>query len=139
MVFFSTLKKPNPILVDSSFVSSETTHYVYFENVRVVKDGYEIWSLMHLVSSIKENNMRVYTDIQASPNEPSLIFHYVDPNPSSYYFKKRDNPAVLVSRNRYKKQFEQLFSDCDYLLHHFKKIKWDQIEEHVNFYCQKCK
>jgi hypothetical protein len=59
----------------------------------------------------------------------------------AYLFVKGGEKAVRVKKGSYRKDFEELYSDCPKMLSVFQgeKIKWDDVALHVFTYDQACK
>ncbi|HMT54997.1 MAG TPA: hypothetical protein PKC06_17215 [Saprospiraceae bacterium] len=140
-IFNRGTRSYEPITEDTSFIRNDKTKYLYFENTRIIEGNNETWSLLQLISDMEANKIRVYTDPNAKPNESHtniLGFEVTDLTPNSYFIKKGDHPAFVVEKSKYKKAFNNIYGDCPSILQNFTKRRWNEIEEHVNHYNQKC-
>ena len=137
--FYSTNETFKIFSVDSIFVSTEKSEYVFFENIKVMQNNIETSSLLQLLSDNEYHHIRVYGDPQLQNDK----FYFLGSSlqnviKESYYIKKGENPAYIVTKHNYKNQFNALFGDCPKLLQHYKRKYYRQFNDHVNFYNKNC-
>lgn len=115
--------------------------YVYFENCTVaLKKGTETL-LMQLVNPAFAEKTKVFYNPYTKETTSYSVggFQVAGGIAESYYIQRGDNPAYLISKKTYKKEFPKFFGECKDLVKHYKNtIKWSEFEGHVYYYDNNC-
>jgi len=98
--------------------------------------------LMQLLNPGFDNRIKVYADPEA--NETMGVgfggIQLTGGTDKSYLFVKDGEKAVKVKKKSYRKNFDELYSDCGQMVNAFGggKIKWDDVAGHVFAFNQIC-
>jgi hypothetical protein len=115
--------------------------YVYFETVDVKIKKKTRTLLMQLVNPGYDSKIRVYHDPFASESA-SIGFgglKVAGGHKKSYYVKKGDDVALKLKSKKYKKEWENLFAECQKIEKAFDgKMKWKKFSEHIYHFTTKC-
>ncbi|MBP7509162.1 MAG: hypothetical protein KA807_15220 [Prolixibacteraceae bacterium] len=115
--------------------------YVYFESTDV-KFGKKIQKLlMQVVNPAFCSKVKIYNDPFASETMGVGVggITLAGGDLKSYYFKKGDEPAVLLQKKDYKKKFAEIWSDCPALIEKYgEKPVWNDLAQHVYEYSTIC-
>ena len=99
------------------------------------KNKYE---LMQLLNPGFDSIIKVYVDPKAK--ETMSIGGIIGGDAKSYLIVKNGAKSYKLKKNKYKKEFKELFGDCDDMMNKIgeSKIKWSGLAEHVFMYDQLC-
>lgn len=98
--------------------------------------------LMQLLNPGFDQRIKVYADPEANESSGVALgsIKLTGGEDKSYLFVKGKEKAVKVKKGSYRKNFEDLYSDCEKMLTSFggEKIKWNDVAGHVFTYNQIC-
>jgi hypothetical protein len=102
------------------------------------KDKYR---LLQLVNPGFDHVLKVYEDPNAKEVNGLLSNPFRQGDPKSFLIVKGGDKSILVKKDGYKKQFKQIFGECDEMMEAYadKKTKFKNLAEHVFAYDQLCR
>jgi len=112
--------------------------YVYFEQAPVIIKKTETTMLMQLLNPSFSGKIKVYMDPWAGETMSASVggIKVAGGHEASYYIRKGDGEAFKLAKNDYKKEFTNLFGDCEKLVAEKKNPKWSEFDktlvEHLN-------
>ncbi len=115
---------------------------VYFEQANVeIKKGKTMTMLMQLLNPSFSGGVKVYHDPFAKETASAGVggVKLVGGIAKSYFVLKGDGPAVNFEKKKYKKSFNEFWSDCDTILTKYADdVRWNEFNEQVVLYDQEC-
>jgi len=116
--------------------------YIIFETAQTAKKA-DKSVLFQLLNPGFDNKIKVYACDDGNKTMGIGIgqINITGGMDKSYFFVKRDQKTVKVTKGDYKKDFKELYGDCPEMISYYQrdKIKWSDIAAHVFVYDQKCK
>jgi len=115
--------------------------YVYFESTDVKFGKKTQKLLMQVVNPAFSSKVKIYNDPFATETMGVGVggITLAGGDLKSYYFKKGDQPAFLLKKKDYKKDFAEIWSDCPALLEKYgEKPVWTDMAQHVYEYSTIC-
>ncbi|WP_421875970.1 hypothetical protein [Marinoscillum sp.] len=113
---------------------------VYFEQAEVqIKKKKTMTMLMQLLNPSFSGGVKVYHDPFAKESASVGVggIKVAGGNAKSYFVLKGDGPAVNFEKKKYKKVYEEFWSDCEPVLN-AERTGWGNFNEHVFQYDQEC-
>jgi hypothetical protein len=107
--------------------------YVYFEQAPVIIKKEKTTMLMQLLNPSFSGKIKVYMDPWAGETMSASVggIKVAGGQEASYYIRKADGEAFKLAKNDYKKEFQNLFGDCEKLTSEKKSPKWSEFEKTV--------
>lgn len=112
----------------------------YFEQTEVqIKKKKTMTMLMQLLNPSFSGGVKVYHDPFAKETASVGVggFTVAGGIAKSYFVQKGDKPAEMFEKKKYKKNFDEFWSDCEAVLN-AEKNNWGSFNEHVYTYDQEC-
>lgn len=133
--FISDSKKWNDEKLDQDFLNQG---YAYFEttDVKIKKKNTKL--LMQLLNPGFSKEFKVYCDPYAKETASLGIggVKFVGGDVKSFYVAKKGEPAFLLKKKDYKKEFVPLWKSCDKLIAENAEPKWGDLVKHIVIYSE---
>ncbi|HEY0740298.1 MAG TPA: hypothetical protein VGD40_02515 [Chryseosolibacter sp.] len=128
-------------LTKADFQKIQNQEYIFFETTTRVKS--EKQNLMQLLNPDFDSKIKVFPDPKAKQTKGIGLggVQLTGGDDKSYLFVKNGEATELVKKGSYKKNFDDLYSDCPEMIKAFtgEKIKWSDVAGHVYAYDNLCK
>lgn len=128
-------------ITDTDFSEIVNREYIIFETALKASKKDKA-RLLQLLNPGFDDKIRVYADPEANETIGVGIgdVKLTGGMDKSYLFVKGGDKAVKVKKGSYRKNFDELYSNCDKLMTSFgnDKIKWNDVAGHVFVYNQLC-
>ena len=128
-------------LTHSDFGEIVNRDYIIFETARTAKKT-DTYRLLQLLNPGFDSKIKVFATETGKTGGTSIGgIKLTGGMDKAYLFVKGDEKAVMVKKSSYRKNFEELYSDCPEMLSVFEgdRIKWNDVAGHVFVYDQVCK
>lgn len=114
--------------------------YAYFEKVTVMVKKEKMTLLLQLLNPTNTSRIKVFKDMKAGESggfgvNGMQLSKSID---KSFYIQKDNTVAVRLQKSNFKKEFINLFGDCDAFMSKYKDPKWKEFEEMIFYYNEKC-
>lgn len=133
--FVSDFDKWNDEKLDQDFLNQG---YAYFEtaDVKVKKKNSKL--LMQLLNPGFSKEFKVYCDPYAKETASLGVggVKFVGGDAKSYYVAKKDQPAFLLKKKEYKKEFVPLWKSCEKLIAETTEPKWGDFTKNIITYSE---
>ena len=129
-------------LTKTNFDEIVNREYIIFEQaMRATKKDKP--AMMQLLNPGFDHVIKVYADPNANETGGFQVndVAITGGKNRSYLFVKDNSKVVIVKKGSYRRNFEELYGDCQQMLDNFKddKIKFDDLAGHVFVYDQLCR
>lgn len=133
--FASDFKKWNDEKLNQTYLNDG---YAYFEttDVKIKKKNSKL--LMQLLNPSFSKEFRIYCDPYAKKTTGLGVggVNFVGGDIKSFYVAKKNEPAFLLKKKDYKKEFLPLWKSCDKVISENPEPKWTDLTKHVVTYSE---
>ena len=122
---------------NTDFDEMQKREYAIFERALQPKKK-DKYQMMQLLNPGWDNAIKVYQDPKAKKS--MAVGGVIGGVVKSYLVVKNGNKSFKLKKSKYKKEFSNLFGDCNQMIEEFgaEKIKWDYFAKHVFSYNEAC-
>ena len=124
-------------IVNQDFDEMDNREFAIFERALKPKKK-DKYQMMQLLNPGWDTLIKVYQD--PSAKKSMSVGGVVGGVVKSYLIVKNGNKSIKLKKKKYKKEFANLFGDCDEMMNKFgnEKIKWNDFAKHVHSYEKIC-
>lgn len=133
--FISDMQKWNDDKLNQEYLKEG---YAYFETTDVKIKKKQTKLLMQLLNPAYSKEFKIYCDPYAKETASIGVggMKFVGGDAKSFYVAKKNEPAFLLKKKEYKKEFAELWKNCDKLISENPEPKWGDLTKHSITYSE---